>query len=112
VRPFPDVDAGVWQVTTDGGSAPVWARDGRELFYVDAGRRLTVVRFAVDPRFRVLGTQPLFTIPAGVNLAQVSALYDVSPDGQRFLMGRVYGGNARSEPELVVVRNFFHELGR
>jgi serine/threonine-protein kinase len=112
VRPFPDVDAGVWQVTTDGGSAPVWARDGGELYYVDAGRRLTVVRFAVDPRFRVLGTQPLFTIPAGVNLAQVSALYDVSPDGQRFLMGRVYGGTTRTEPELVVVRNFFQELTR
>ena len=112
VRPFPDVSAGVWQITTDGGSAPVWAHNGRELFYVDAGRRLIVVRFAVDPRFRVLGTQPLFTSPAGVSLAQVSALYDVSPDDQRFLMGRVYGGAQRSEPELVVVRNFFRELAR
>lgn len=112
VRPFPDVSAGVWQITTDGGSAPVWAHNGRELFYVDAGRRLIVVRFAVDPRFRVFGTQPLFTIPAGVSLAQVSALYDVSPDDQRFLMGRVYGGAQRSEPELVVVRNFFGELAR
>ena len=34
VRPFPDVDAGRWQVSSDGGWWPLWAPDGRELFYV------------------------------------------------------------------------------
>jgi hypothetical protein len=110
VRPFPDVASGVWQITTDGGSAPVWAHGGGELFYVDAARRLVLVRFTVQPRFRVLGTQALFTIPPGVDLAQVSALYDVSPDDRRFLMMRAFGGARRSEPELVLVRNFFTEL--
>ena len=38
VRPFPDVDRGLWQVTRDGGTYPVWARNGRELFYIDARR--------------------------------------------------------------------------
>ncbi len=112
VRPFPSVESGVWQITTDGGSAPVWGHGGRELFYVDAARRLVLVRFAVEPRFRVLGTQALFTIPPAVDLAQVSALYDVSPDDRRFLMVRAFGGARRSEPELVVVRNFFTELSR
>ena len=34
VRPFPAVDQGRWQVSTDGGRQPLWARDGRELIYV------------------------------------------------------------------------------
>src|SRR5262249_34856024 len=33
VRPFPNINGGTWQVTTDGGARPVWSRDGRELFY-------------------------------------------------------------------------------
>ena len=34
VRPFPDVTKGVWPVSTDGGSRPLWARNGQELFYL------------------------------------------------------------------------------
>ena len=34
VRPFPTVDRAVWQVTSDGGTFPLWSRSGRELFYV------------------------------------------------------------------------------
>ena len=34
VRPFPDVDAGMWQVSTAGGVRPLWAPDGREVFYL------------------------------------------------------------------------------
>ncbi len=38
VRPFPDVNGGKWQVSSGGGSAPLWAHNGRELFYVAGGR--------------------------------------------------------------------------
>ena len=34
VRPFPDVTSGKWQVSTDGGTRPLWARNGQELFYL------------------------------------------------------------------------------
>ena len=34
VRPFPDVDSGHWQVSTGGGTRPLWARSGQELFFV------------------------------------------------------------------------------
>ncbi len=37
VRPFPNVDEGHWQITRDGGSRPLWAPDGRELFYLRGG---------------------------------------------------------------------------
>ena len=33
VRPFPNVDDGRWQISTDPGLSPVWSRDGRELFF-------------------------------------------------------------------------------
>ena len=33
VRPFPDVDSGRWQISTQGGVQPVWSANGRELFY-------------------------------------------------------------------------------
>ena len=39
VRPFPDVDAGKWQVSTGGGIQPVWAHNGRELFFADPETR-------------------------------------------------------------------------
>ena len=48
VRPFPDVDAGKWQISSSGGGAPVWARDGRELFYLDQSG--TVLAVSVDGR--------------------------------------------------------------
>ena len=45
VRPFPDADRGRWQISTGGGTRPLWARSGKELFYLgprrggDGGRR-------------------------------------------------------------------------
>jgi hypothetical protein len=33
VRPFPDVNSGRWQISTGGGTRPLWARSGRERFY-------------------------------------------------------------------------------
>lgn len=111
VRPFPDVDAGRWQITTQGGSAPQWAHNGSELFYVDQARRLMSVTLDFEPRLRVAETEVLFAIPPGFDLAQVSALYDVAPDDSRFLMARVYRGEEdRAGPEVILVRNWHTEL--
>ena len=43
LRPFPDVDDGKWQVSTNGAQAPLWAHSGREFFYVDAQRNMMAV---------------------------------------------------------------------
>jgi serine/threonine-protein kinase len=40
VRPFPEVNSGHWQVSTNGGTRPLWARNGQELFYVSAAGAL------------------------------------------------------------------------
>ena len=43
VRPFPNVEDGQWLISRGGGSRPLWAPDGRELFYLAPGRRLMAV---------------------------------------------------------------------
>ena len=44
VRPFPDVNGGPWQVSTEGGTQPAWARGGQELFYLAPDGTLSSVR--------------------------------------------------------------------
>ncbi|MEQ1857857.1 MAG: protein kinase [Longimicrobiales bacterium] len=114
VRPFPDVDAAKIQVSTDGGSGPLWSRDGRELFYIDGARRLVAVRFDASSGFAVTAQERLFEIPpshiGGLGVTTV----DVTPDGERFLMGRSVAGSdgVPDGPRLVLVHNFFEELRR
>jgi hypothetical protein len=84
VRPFPNVDAGRWQVSTSGGSQPLWARDGGELFFLDAGSNLMRVAvpkgstFTPGPPAQILGTLAARFFTAGPGRT-----YDVSRDGQR-----------------------------
>ena len=43
VRPFPDVATARWQVSASGGTLPVWAHNGRELFYVNGRQEMTSI---------------------------------------------------------------------
>src|SRR5262249_2356541 len=64
VRPFPDVDAGRWPISADGGTRPVWARNGRELFYTTGSTpnpvRLMRVSIETTPGFVAGPPQLLF----------------------------------------------------
>ena len=51
VRPFPTVDAGHWTISTSGGSSPLWARSGTELFYLDGTGAMTRVPIQTAPTF-------------------------------------------------------------
>ena len=107
VRPFPG-PGGKWQISTEGGVAPVWARNGRELFYASSPTgQLMAVDITTQPTFQA-GT-PRVVLEEGFRLVAGAqgANYDVSPDGQRFLM--VQGGEANLT-ELNVVLNWFEEL--
>ena len=73
------------RVSAEGGFAPCWRRDGRELFYVDAnGRLMAVPVLSLDP--------PRFGPPAALFAARIEEAsdrqYDVFPDGQRFILNR------------------------
>ena len=51
VCPFPDVNKGKWQVSTNGGNSPLWSPDGRELFYRN-GDATMAVRVETEPDFQ------------------------------------------------------------
>jgi serine/threonine-protein kinase len=48
VRPFPNVNDGRWQVSTGGGTTPVWNRSGRELFYLTPGGQALMAAAILD----------------------------------------------------------------
>ncbi len=114
VRPFPDVESGKQQISTEGGMAPRWAHNGRELFYVNGSQGLVAASIETEPGFRVLEQETLFTIPSGYLFGPSVNFYDVAPDDGRFLMGRNYQGEGAEDggggPTLILVRNFFEEL--
>jgi serine/threonine-protein kinase len=109
VRPFPDVAEGRWQISTGGGTRPLWSRDGRELFYLDADRQLTAAPVETRSSFRVTSAaRKLFdTKPFG--MAGINRNFDVSPDGKRFLFTK----NLRTPPDakrIIVVGNWLEDL--
>jgi serine/threonine-protein kinase len=111
VRPFPAVDTGRWQLSTSGGTRPVWARNGRELFYLNASDLLTAVSIASRGSTLQAGNPTTVLDRAyysGFNLGA----YDVSLDGQRFLMIKEPpDANQQSTPVSIdVVLNWQEEL--
>ena len=104
VQPFPG--PGVrGLISTNGGKEPVWSRDGRELFYRE-NTALMAVSVEVGDSFRAGVPKLLFDGPYVAD-GTGHASYDVSPDGQRFLM--IHNPEGRLT-ELRVVLNFPEEL--
>ena len=88
VQPFPNVGGGHWQVSTAGGSQPLWSKNTKELFYVGANRTLMGVPVQAIGATWNNGTPTQLLEARYVTAAGSSGgrTYDVSPDGQRFLM--------------------------
>ena len=63
VRPFPNVDNGRWTISPTGGTKPVWARSGRELFYLDGTNAVTAVSVHTGPSFSADTPTKLFDVP-------------------------------------------------
>jgi serine/threonine-protein kinase len=117
VRPYPNTDGGRWQVSNAGGSRAAWSRNGRELFYLNREGMLMSVpilpptggEFSAGLPVQVLKTAYV----AGRTLLGLDVrAYDVSVDGQRFLMlkePQQDSGDAQP-PRLVVVLNWGEEL--
>ena len=105
VRPFPDTDKGKWQVS-EGGSRPLWAHNGKELFYLGAQTTVMSVTFTVSgDAFIPSPPKPV------VQLSQAPGAhraFDVSADDQRFLT--ISGASSTERAEINVVLNWFEEL--
>jgi hypothetical protein len=83
VRPYPDIDAGQWPISINGGHSPVWAHDGREIFYMN-GPNLMTAAVRVDGTKFIAGT-PAVLFSGPFDTIQDNN-YDVSPDGSHFIM--------------------------
>ncbi len=109
VQPFPG-GGGRLQLSVGGGSHPVWAPNGREVFYRN-GDEMMAVAIDTESEFSAGAPQVLFE---GRFLGTGSVLegrnYDISPDGQRFLM--IKREQDVMPTELIVVLNWFEELKR
>ena len=68
------------------GTRPLWGRDGRELFYLDQSRRMTVVSVVSAPTLSFGQPQTLFET-AQLGLEGQQRNFELGPDGKRFLMG-------------------------
>jgi Tol biopolymer transport system component len=86
VQPFPPTGR-KYLVSRDGGSQPLWRRDGRELYFLTQDATLYGVPVVTAPEFEAGIPQRLFASPAPTFTG--SRAYDVSRDGQRFLFAAV-----------------------
>jgi len=111
VRPFPKVEEGKWQISTDGGVEPRWAANGRELFYRNEnGDQMMAVNITTEPTFGA-GTPRLLFEGVYNRSALGGAFYDVTSDGQRFVMVQAVEQEAGAG-QINVVLNWFEELKR
>jgi serine/threonine-protein kinase len=108
VQSFPR-SGGKHQISTAGGTEPVWARNGREIFYRNPDGALFTVAVTMTPSFVASRPDRLFdkTDAKSTNFA---ADYDVMPDG-RFLMLKE-SESPKPVTRVRVVLNWFQELER
>jgi len=108
VRPFPGA-GGRWTISTDGGTEPVWASDGRALLY-RSGSALVRVAVGTSRDFTVGRRDTLVRETLRENYAAnyFHAMYDVSPDGRRFAFIK----SGVETAELVAVLHFDTEVRR
>jgi eukaryotic-like serine/threonine-protein kinase len=107
VQPYPG-PGGKRQISTEGGTEPVWNRNGRELFY-RSGNKMKAVDIATQPSFAAGKPRMLFEGPYQPTVATIQN-YDVSPDGQRFLMLKPSEQAEEAPTQINVVLNWFEEL--
>jgi serine/threonine protein kinase/Tol biopolymer transport system component len=106
VRPYPG-PGGKWQISTEGGTEPVWNPKGRELFFRN-GQKMMAVNYTAQPMFSADKPKMLFE-GSYVLTPRSFPDYDVSPDGQRFLMLKA-PEQAQAPAPINVVLNWYEEL--
>jgi Tol biopolymer transport system component len=109
VEPYPG-PGGTHQISSDGGTEPVWSPTGREIFY-RLGDKMMAVDVATAPSFSIGKAHKLFEGHYLPNDGYARPNYDVSSDGQHFLMVKPVGQPGRAT-QIEVVLNWTEELKR
>ena len=100
---------GKWQISTEGGTEPMWSRDGRELFYRN-GEKMIAVSIAAGPELSPGKPTLLFEGPYDMKVGSGATNYDVAADG-RFAMILTEARSA-GPTHVTLVLNWFRELER
>jgi Tol biopolymer transport system component len=106
LRRYPGPE-GRWPVSTGGGTSPLWNHTGNELFY-RSGNKMMAVSIATTPDATLSTPRVIFERPYAYGSTVALTNYDVSSDGQRFLMVK----NDSGVGHLSVVLNWFSEVAR
>ncbi len=106
VTGFPNGN-GRWQISREGGTFPVWRRDGKEIYYIGLDAHLLAVGVNTrEGQFEVNQAQPLFEVR---NVFALGSPFDATPDGQRFLV--LTQPEASASPMMLVL-NWTAELNK
>jgi serine/threonine-protein kinase len=109
VRPYPDAGTGAqWQVSDNGGTEPIWAHSGRELFY-KSQNALISAEVRTTPGFALGARRRLFSVGGYINNL-FHARYDVLPGDTAFVMFGL--GTAETGVRTVMVEHWLEELRR
>ena len=113
VRPFPlTADSGKWTVSSGGGVTPRWRRDGKELFFLTTKvRTVMVAKVSYTPTFTTTVPVPAFSASIQNNAATSgggpdSFNWDVTADGQKFLLPTFATQEHPPQPPIIVVMNW------
>ncbi|MGA2923924.1 MAG: protein kinase [Candidatus Sulfotelmatobacter sp.] len=115
VRAFPG-NGGHWQISSNGGTTPIFSRSGKELFFFDATNdRIMVVSYSakgdsfVAEKPRVWSRQSVSLTMSGA----VGAQYDLAPDGKRIAVATYAAGATQQDAgHVIFLENFVDELQR
>jgi hypothetical protein len=116
VSPFPRVEGGRWPISTDGGFAPLWSPNGKELYFISPRAEAMAVPIETEPVFRPGIPTKMFDLPPYYLQGQMTFTrqWDHARDG-RFLLinpGAPAAGDDAVRPQIVVVLNWLDELKR
>jgi serine/threonine-protein kinase len=116
VQPFPTLGSSRWQVSTQGGTSPMWDPGGRELYYRNARAVISVPVAAKEDTFTYGNPRTLFEGPYVNEVFDPDGgpTYALSPDGRRFLMMKEQdpAEGKSGQSQIVVVLQWIDELQR
>lgn len=113
VRPFPDVEAQQWLVSAAGGTRPLWAPNGKELFYIRPDGAVMTVPVHASAKIWSASSPSKIVEASYLTVSGISGrTYDVSPDGKGFLMLKRANLADAAPPAIIVVQHWFQELNR
>jgi serine/threonine-protein kinase len=113
VRPFPG-PGGKTQISTGGGSVPIWSRVAKELFFLTADERIAVAGYTLTGDSFVAGKPRIWSEKRLPEVPPYSFSIDLAPDGKRFAVVLFADGTAETRPltHVTVLQNFFDEMNQ